>query len=138
MFGKPLAMLLPVADAAFERGRAGTCALVRAGERPVLAQAARSLRAELAGLPDGRRRGIGVAHMHMTANRLGLMNRDEVYLCRMLQRAVQAVAEEDPPFWRDVWDVHRAWADAPAPSLREQAAAVLAGFAGEAALADAA
>jgi hypothetical protein len=146
MFGKPLAGLLPVADAAFERGRAGTCALVRSelaalartGERPALAEAARALRQALAGLPDGRRRGIGVAHMHMTANRLGLMNPDEVYLCRMLQRAVQAVAEEEPPFWRDVWDAHRAWADAPAPSLGQQAAAVLAGFAGDAALATAA
>jgi hypothetical protein len=146
MFGAPLAALLPVADAAFERGRAGTCALVRGklaalargGARPVLAEAARTLRRELAGLADGRRRGIGVAHMHMTSNRLGLINRDEVYLCRMLQRAVQAVAEGDPPFWRDVWDAHRAWADTPSPSLAQQASTVLASFAGEAALATAA
>jgi hypothetical protein len=146
MFGTPLAKLLPVADAAFERGRAGTCALVRselaalahAAERPVLAEAARALRAGLSGLPDGRRRAIGVAHMHMTANRLGLMNPDEVYLCRMLLRAVETVAAEDPPFWRDAWDAHRAWANTPGPSLSEQTSTVLAGFAGQGALAGAA
>ncbi|HEX2080402.1 MAG TPA: lantibiotic dehydratase C-terminal domain-containing protein, partial [Longimicrobium sp.] len=147
MFGAtPLAQLLPVADAAFERGRAGTCALVRGelaalarpGGRPALAEAARALRAGLDGVPDGRRHAIGVSHLHMTANRLGLLNRDEVYLCRMLQRAVEAVAAEDPAFWRDAWDAHRAWANDPAPSLRDQAAALLAGFAGQAALATAA
>lgn len=143
MFGTPLAMLLPVADAAFQRGRAGTCALVRAelaalarpGARPALAEAARALRGELAELPMNRRRAIGVAHLHMTANRLGLMNPDEVYLCRMLRLALEAVAAEDPPFWRDVWDAHRAWPDTPAPPLREQAAAALTAFADPAALA---
>ncbi|HEY0014948.1 MAG TPA: lantibiotic dehydratase C-terminal domain-containing protein [Longimicrobium sp.] len=146
MFGTPLAKVLPVADAAFDRGRSGICALVRnelsalarAGERPVLAEAACALRAELARLPDGRRRAIGVAHMHMTANRLGLMNPDEVYLCRMLLRAVETVAAEDPSFWRDAWDAHHEWTNTPGPSLREQTSTVLAGFAGRGALAGAA
>lgn len=140
MFARPLAKLVPAADAAFERGRAGVCALVRAelsalagiGERPALAEAARALRSELRRLPVDRRYAIGVSHMHMTANRLGLMNPDEVYLSRVLSRAVESVASEDPAFWRDAWHSHRAWTEVCPSSIRELNAAALTDFAGRA------
>lgn len=42
------------------------------------------------------RRRIAVSQMHMTANRLGLTNADEVYLGRVLWRAAREVLEGDP------------------------------------------
>jgi hypothetical protein len=138
MFGTPLAGLLPVADAAFERGRAGMVGLVRAelaalagAERPgALAEGARTLARVVRGVADEPRRFIGISQMHMTANRLGMRNPDEVYLCRMLARAVDAVREEHPDAWRAAWDAHRAWSQAPAAPLDEQLRDALDVFAG--------
>ncbi|HEV7507446.1 MAG TPA: lantibiotic dehydratase C-terminal domain-containing protein [Thermoanaerobaculia bacterium] len=45
------------------------------------------------------RHRIKISQMHMTANRLGLTNPDEVYLSRMLWRACQALAESNPLLW---------------------------------------
>ncbi|MEM9656322.1 MAG: lantibiotic dehydratase C-terminal domain-containing protein, partial [Actinomycetota bacterium] len=39
---------------------------------------------------------VAVSHLHMTANRLGINNAEELYLCRILERAVAELAEDDP------------------------------------------
>jgi hypothetical protein len=138
MFGKPLAGLLPVADAAFERSRASMVGLVRAElaalagtERPgAMAEGARTLARAVRGVADEPRRFIGISHLHMTANRLGMRNPDEVYLCRMLARAVAAVREEHPDAWRAAWDAHRGWSQGPCAPLDEQLRDALDAFAG--------
>jgi hypothetical protein len=138
MFGKPLAKLLPVADAAFDRARAGMTGIVRAElaalaatERPgLLAEGARTLSQVVRGVADEPRRFIGISQLHMTANRLGMRNPDEVYLCRMLTRAVEAVREEHPDEWRAAWDAHGAWFRAPSAPLAAQLRDALHDFAG--------
>jgi len=139
-------------DEAFERGREGLCARVR-GELQALAGSASSedrdgdgdadvdapgwlggasrlLAREIAGADEDRRWRIAWSQVHMTANRLGLRNPEEVYVGRMLQRAVAAVAEDDPAFWRTVADAHRAQAAAaPASTLRDFTRATLRSFA---------
>lgn len=138
MFGKPLAALLPVADAAFERSRSGMVALVRAElaamagtERPgTLAEGARALAQAVCGVAEEPRRFIGISQLHMTANRLGMRNPDEVYLCRMLSRAAEAVRAEHPDDWRAAWDAHRRWSRLPGVSLDRQLGDALDAFAG--------
>lgn len=48
--------------------------------------------------PDVRR--IVTSHLHMTANRLGLHNAEEVYLCRLLEKSAARLRSDDPDFWR--------------------------------------
>jgi hypothetical protein len=50
-----------------------------------------------------RRWHFAESHIHMTANRLGLTNAEEVYLSRMLWAAVEAVRREQPETWRRLW-----------------------------------
>jgi len=129
-------------DEAFERGRDALCARVR-GELEALAEgnerdedgagwmggAARRLAHELRGCGDKQRWRIGSSQVHMTANRLGLRNPEEVYLGRILQRAVNGVMEADPALRRRLVDAHRAQAAARPPgSLRERTRAALADF----------
>lgn len=122
-------------DDAFERSRDALCARVR-GELQALAEggavsgddvhapawlggASRLLARELADADRDRRWKVAWSQVHMTANRLGLRNPEEVYVGRMLQRALAAVAEDDPAFWRTVADAHRAQAsDRPTTTLR--------------------
>ena len=47
------------------------------------------------------------SHMHMAANRLGFTNPQEVYLSRMLRRALDHFRLEKPQEWKQVWDFHR-------------------------------
>lgn len=137
MFGRPLSGLLPVADAAFERSRAALCALVRGevaafsgpGGGPPLAEASRALAWTVREAPDEARRTLSAAQVHMTANRLGLANADEVYLSRMLSRALAASAEDDPAFWRAAWEARAEWSAVSPVLLRDQAAAALAALA---------
>jgi hypothetical protein len=42
----------------------------------------------------GAHSNIGISHLHMTANRLGLKNPEEVYLGRMLWRAARELLLE--------------------------------------------
>lgn len=46
------------------------------------------------------RRGILSSHLHMTANRLGLKNAEEVYLSRLLWRACSELAGSEPELWK--------------------------------------
>lgn len=134
-------------DVAFERGRDALCARVRAelqaladgvpddpgdADPPAwLGGAARLLSREIAPLDADRHWRIATSHLHMTANRLGLRNPEEVYLGRMLQRALTAVAEADPTFWRAAAAAHRAHSAAPPPAnLRDLTRATLRSFAG--------
>jgi hypothetical protein len=59
----------------------------------------------LADLPDDARWYAAASHIHMTANRLGLTNAEEVYLSRMLFLALQAFRQEAPRHqWRTLAD----------------------------------
>jgi hypothetical protein len=51
-------------------------------------------------------REIAASHMHMTANRLGISNADEVYLSRLLWRAVNAIRAEMPADWERWWNTY--------------------------------
>ncbi|HYU32689.1 MAG TPA: lantibiotic dehydratase C-terminal domain-containing protein [Thermoanaerobaculia bacterium] len=62
-------------------------------------EAARRLRRELASADPRARRRILLSQMHMTANRLGLLNPEEVYLGQLLARSARALAETDPVLW---------------------------------------
>ncbi|HTG33394.1 MAG TPA: lantibiotic dehydratase C-terminal domain-containing protein [Thermoanaerobaculia bacterium] len=53
--------------------------------------------------PDIRCR-IGASQLHMTANRTGVTNAEEVYLGRILERAAQDIATTEPIRWRSIWD----------------------------------
>lgn len=55
----------------------------------LLTQAARGLSRAVRSAPAARRRILGISHLHMTANRLGLINPEEAYLCRLLSRTAQ-------------------------------------------------
>jgi hypothetical protein len=54
---------------------------------PELALGARDLSSALRGC--ARREAIGASHLHMTANRLGLTNREEIYLSRLMVLAAE-------------------------------------------------
>jgi thiopeptide-type bacteriocin biosynthesis protein len=45
------------------------------------------------------RKRIAVSQIHMTANRLGLRNVDEVYVARLLIRTLEAIEAEAPDLW---------------------------------------
>ncbi|HEX2202865.1 MAG TPA: lantibiotic dehydratase C-terminal domain-containing protein [Longimicrobium sp.] len=139
----PLAGLSPHGDAAFERNRdayvrclRAELAALAAGEGidappspRALAGAARALAREIA-LPGGDAGAewrIRAGQLHMTANRLGLLNPDEFYLCHLLARAARALAEDDPAFWRDLWEAHAGRPPA-GPPLRDRVAPAMAGL----------
>lgn len=62
-------------------------------------EASRRLSNELRSANDVLRRSIGLSQMHMTANRLGLRNQEEVYLGRILWRAAADLASSEPFLW---------------------------------------
>lgn len=137
--GKAMPRLVEHGDAAWESGREGLRALVRAelaalaspeadaDPERAIAQAARALAEELRGAEPARRREVAMSQMHMSANRLGLMNPEEVYLTRMLHRAATNLADSDPAFWAEAWDARRALP--PPPPLRDLARGALEAFA---------
>lgn len=62
-------------------------------------EASRRLSWEIRDAEPAVRRQIGTSQIHMTANRLGLSNPEEIYLGRIVCRAVQEVAEAEPESW---------------------------------------
>jgi hypothetical protein len=77
----------------------------------------------------GARVRILRSHLHMTANRLGLRNVDEVYLSRILWRSLGAMASSQPARWAELQDFlarRSAARRAPRPRLRELVPLVLA------------
>ncbi len=78
---------------------------------------------------SGARLRILCSHLHMTANRLGLRNVDEVYLSRILWRSVRAMASSQPARWAELQRLlarRSAARRAPRPRLRELVPLVLA------------
>ncbi|HYO12894.1 MAG TPA: thiopeptide-type bacteriocin biosynthesis protein [Thermoanaerobaculia bacterium] len=60
-----------------------------------VSEASLRLLREIAGLPPESRRSIRISQMHMTANRLNLLNAEEGYITRLLLRAFDEVASCD-------------------------------------------
>ena len=60
-------------------------------------EAARRLAHALAAAADAQRAGVFLSQIHMTLNRLGLRNVEEVYTARFLWRAVEQVRAEAWP-----------------------------------------
>lgn len=100
--GHPLEPLVARGDQAFEKSRDGLAALLRAaaaGEASpemLYSEAARRFRHEVAAAPPDVRMRILKSQMHMTANRLGLSNPEEVHAGRLLQRAAEALGDLQP------------------------------------------
>jgi lantibiotic biosynthesis dehydratase-like protein len=69
-----------------------------------LAAGAGALSGRLAELSPEAHRYLAISHIHMTANRLGLTNPEEVYLSRMLWRGIRKIRFESPQVWRRLWD----------------------------------
>jgi hypothetical protein len=102
---------------AFERQRAVHIRLLRdelqalaqrgvtsnGGLSPALADGARKLARRICREEREARWIISASHLHMTANRLGLLNPEELYLGQILSRATRELASAEPEFWRGVW-----------------------------------
>jgi hypothetical protein len=130
-----------LADEAFEREAEGLCALLlrdlaalaarpaAAGCAPgfLLADAAYAFTREVAPLDAGLRRALAARQMHMTANRCGLGNREEVYLTHVLRLAAGRVAAVNAAEWGAAWRARAR--QAPGESLAEVARRAAAAFA---------
>lgn len=101
----PAAVLVEKGDEAFERQKASHVQALRRRvetvvDGPLLGEdllAERTLERKLREVRDRPR--ILSSHLHMTANRLGLKNAEEIYLCRLLWRTFRELASEDPALW---------------------------------------
>jgi hypothetical protein len=82
-----------------------------------LADAARRFAGELEGADAAQRREVLGSLSHMTANRLGLRNLEEVYLGRILSLAVQQLAAGDPGWWARLWEAHQDRSATPAARI---------------------
>ncbi|MEM1181444.1 MAG: lantibiotic dehydratase C-terminal domain-containing protein [Acidobacteriota bacterium] len=104
------------ADRAFDQQPAVLSGLVEAEFRepsfPFILTASRRLAAAVGTAPREVQRRILASQFHMTANRLGIKNREEIYLCRLMQRAwaeasVRLDADAPPRVERDVAEWRR-------------------------------
>lgn len=71
------------------------------GSMPTLGTAARAL-SHAMGTEQGLRLQVGTSQLHMTANRLGLSNPEEVYLGRLLTRTCREIARAGPDLWKQL------------------------------------
>jgi hypothetical protein len=67
-----------------------------------LSVAARALAAAARPAGEAVARRIAASQVHMSANRLGLLNPEEVYLERVLWRAVREIGAQDPSLWERI------------------------------------
>ena len=124
------------ADAAYERRPATYLALLKrellqivedphSATDPVpLVAGARCLREAIGSLPAAKQLHLRRSQLHMTSNRLGLENREETYLARLVIRAVKDLRKIDEEFWSrcvDLLSMPAAGADL--PTLRSAALA---------------
>lgn len=72
-------------------------------EDAMLFAGAKGLANQVSTLSAERRWRISSSHMHMTANRLGILNPEEAYISRMLVRAVEAMRLRYPATWALLW-----------------------------------
>jgi hypothetical protein len=68
-------------------------------------ESARRLAWEVRDAAPALRRSIAVGQLHMTANRLGFTNAQEVYLSRILYRTAEELAPSDPALWSRLRDL---------------------------------
>jgi hypothetical protein len=110
---RKLAPILPHGDRAYEERRDDFRSLLASElemlstpqSMPALDNAAsRQLSWEARGEVAETRCRIGASQLHMTANRTGVTNAEEVYLGRILERAAKDLAVIEPVRWRAVWD----------------------------------
>lgn len=129
---RKLAPILPQGDEAYEKRREDFLSLL-AAELDVLSApqaapdlhdvASRRLSRKARGTDAATRLRIGASQLHMTANRIGFTNAEEVYLGRILERAARDLATTRPAWWRSVWDgllQSHASVESPLDWLREQ------------------
>ena len=72
-------------------------------ETSKLALGAAILAAHINSLEAGAYQYIAVSHIHMTANRLGILNPEEAYLSAILLRAVDTLRTRFPEEWHSFW-----------------------------------
>ncbi|MBV9773857.1 MAG: hypothetical protein JO040_07900 [Gemmatimonadetes bacterium] len=117
-------------DEAFERQRDAYTRLLRdelalcagtggPGGPPAITVGARRLAREIRKLDDAGRWTVAASQLHMTANRLGLLNPEELYLGRILWRAARELAVSEPVFWKEAWTAHRQQGRKPGARLRD-------------------
>lgn len=129
-WGQAMPALVERGDAVFEKQGETLRALLRReleslpAEPPPLAAGSLRLGRLAAAAPQEIRGRIGSSHLHMSANRLGLGNPDEVYLGRILSRAVAAEMADGglDAFWSQR-------PEPPEPDLAELVSAATARFA---------
>lgn len=110
---RKLAPILPHGDRAYEKRRDGFLSLLRSELAALSAPqvlpdlddaASRQLSREARTADAGTRCRIGASQLHMTANRLGVTNAEEVYLGRILEHAARDLATTDPVWWQSTWN----------------------------------
>lgn len=80
----------------------GTAPAGHPGEPGWIAEASHRLSSTLDGNDGpgvGIRRRVGASQLHMTANRLGFLNAEEVYLGRLIQLATDDLRRSEPAWW---------------------------------------
>lgn len=132
-FGSRFDACLEQADRTFDRGRDGLTRMAQVqltGVADLLSNDAPSTDADLSRLvADGLRSSwiyalrlgersdsrwyAASSLLHMTANRLGVLNPEEVYWCRLAEAACRAFKTSDPEAWGELW---RARAASPVPT----------------------
>ncbi|MCU1255624.1 MAG: hypothetical protein JWM83_1923 [Candidatus Angelobacter sp.] len=74
------------------------------GEPSALAQAGALLAENTRkAVTEAGRHYLITSHIHMTANRLGLRNAEEVYLSRILARTVEGLCKNEERQWQSLW-----------------------------------
>jgi hypothetical protein len=112
-FSTPEDPFLVRGDEVFEKRRDVYHSLLREQVTTVLSQgswfadAAHRLSREIRPAGTVGRLSIGLSQMHMTANRLGLKNQEEIYLGRLLWRAARDLASTDSGFRDSMRDEFR-------------------------------
>lgn len=99
--------------------------LLEPAPAPLLA-GARCLGRELAAAAPAARRRALASHLHMTANRLGLRNAEEVYVSRLLERAVRELAEREPALWSSIDEALRERAASATPEITDRLSDIVA------------
>jgi hypothetical protein len=73
----------------------------------LIAEASRRLSLHFRDVSVPARWRIASSQLHMTSNRLGLKNPEEVYFARILWRAAQQLSVSDPSLWRRLRETER-------------------------------
>lgn len=132
LLGAPFQLCIDEADRYFGQHRESLIALAaraldpKALEAESLAEAVRRFRVAGFDLSREWRWQIAASHIHMTANRLGLRNPDEVYLSRLAGRALRGLIELEVTAGRRPWRAPSRAQDVSGRRLAEWVEALLA------------